>query len=94
MAKLVLGMLEKLENALQEKKSRLGVGRVKMLEVLNFLTRRNKVRELLAQQKGLFPLLFSLVKTYPLNNILHNETFKLIAGALTTDTTLLTENVS
>lgn len=90
LGRLVVGALGKLEQAVQERKRRLGVGRVKMLEVLNFILKRVKVRELLAQQKGFFPLLFSLVKTYPLNNILHNEAFKLIATAISSDTPSLT----
>ena len=76
-----------------EGKGRLGVGRVKMIEVLNFILKREKVRLLLSGRKDFFPLLFSLVKKYPLNNILHNEAFKLIAACLASETTELAENV-
>jgi hypothetical protein len=76
-----------------ERKGRLGVGRVKMIEVLNFILKREKVRLLLSERKDFFPLLFSVVKAYPLNNILHNEAFKLVATSLSSETTVLAESV-
>jgi hypothetical protein len=92
--KFVEGAIAKLTEAVEAKKSRLGVGRVKMMEVLNFILKRNKIRELLYEKIKLFPLLFSAIKLYPLNNIFHNEAFKFITNFLASEGTVTTQDVS
>lgn len=80
LGKFVDGAVGRLEGAVGGR--RMGVGRVKMIEVLNFLIRREGMRVFLSQKKGVFATLFSVIKTYSLNNILHNEAFKLITASL------------
>jgi hypothetical protein len=47
--RFVEGAVRKLGQAIEEKRSRLGVGRVRMLEILNFILKRSKIQEYLSQ---------------------------------------------
>lgn len=85
--KFVDGAMGKLRQAVKQKKGRLGVGRVRMVEILNFILKRRKIQEYISQQKDFFSLLIELIKQHPLNNILHNEVFKIIISALTLGST-------
>lgn len=69
--RFVDGALAKLRAAVEEKRSRLGVGRVRMLELLNLILKRSLIRDYLSKQE-VFPTLFAIIREYPLNNILHS----------------------
>lgn len=69
--KFVDGALDKLKAAVEEKRSRLGVGRVRMLELLNLIHKRSLIQDYLSKQE-VFPTVIAIIRAYPLNNILHS----------------------
>jgi hypothetical protein len=91
---LVEGALSKLRRSIEEERPRLGMARVKLLEILSMLMKRSWVREWAAGQEDFFSVLLALVRQYPLNNILHNKIFRIVSSALTPETPSLTANVS
>jgi len=67
-----------------ESRSRLGVGRMKIIETLRFILKENimNVREIIGNNTIFLPTLFTLMKEYSMNNLLHNEIIKIIDIAL------------
>ena len=55
-------------------RSTLGIGRVKIVEIMSFVLKQNILgcQDLAAQEAQFFPILFNLCKNYQLNNVLHN----------------------
>lgn len=85
--RFVDGALNKLKTAVEEKRSRLGVGRVRMLELLNLILKRSLIQDYLSKQ-DVFPTLFAIIRAYPLNNILHSQAFRFIAVSLAAEPSL------
>lgn len=67
-----------------ESRSRLGVGRMKIIEILRFILKENimNVREIIGNSTIFLSTLFTLMKEYSMNNLLHNEIIKILDIAL------------
>lgn len=65
--------LEKLK-ASTENRPKFGVGRIKIVEILKFILKENilNAKDIIGGNKNFFPILFSLMKKYSMNNLLHN----------------------
>lgn len=72
--------LEKL-SVKKEQRPKLGFGRVKIIEILEFILKENLIgaREMFAAKDNAFSTLFELCRNYELNNVLHNEVVKLVS---------------
>lgn len=66
------GAITKLRKSLESGNSLVGPGRVKMVEIINYLLKRENVKLQLSQEQDLIDLFSNLIKAHPLNNILHN----------------------
>lgn len=75
--------LEKL-NVDPKEKQKLGVGRVKIVEIIRVIIKENilNTRQIVASKANFFPLLYKLMQNYERNNSLHNEITKIIEMAL------------
>lgn len=76
------GAVIKLQKYEKEDRPRLGVVGFRLLETFNICLKVEGHRSLFTRNKELFPTLIGLVKKYPLNNIFHNEVFKLLTTTL------------
>ena len=70
-----------------DKRSRpkLGYGRLKIVEIIRFILRDNVLhsKDLVAKNENFFPTMLHLMKTYDMNNLLHNEIIRILETALT-----------
>lgn len=70
-----------------DKRSRpkLGYGRLKIIEIIRFILRDNvlQAKDIVAKTDNFFPTIFNLMKTYEMNNVLHNEIIRILETALT-----------
>ena len=75
--------LEKLTVA-NRNRAKLGVGRVKIIEILNYILKENVLgsRVIFASKEKAFDILFKLCRNYELNNVLHNQVVKMVSLAL------------
>jgi len=57
---------------------------MKIIEILRFILKENimNVREIIGNNTIFLPTLFTLMKEYSMNNLLHNEIIKIIDIAL------------
>lgn len=57
---------------------------MKMVEILRFILKENILgaKEIIGNKTRFFPILFSLVRKYSMNNLLHNEIIKILDIAL------------
>ena len=74
--------LEKL-NVTNRDRAKLGVGRVKIIEILNYILKENLLgsRAIFALKEKAFEILFNLCRNYELNNVLHNQVVKMVSLA-------------
>jgi len=63
----------------------LGYGRLKIIEIIRFILRDNvlQAKDIVAKTDNFFPTIFNLMKTYEMNNVLHNEIIRILETALT-----------
>lgn len=70
-----------------DKRSRpkLGYGRLKIVEIIRFIIRDNVLssKDVIAKTDNFFPTLLNLMKTYEMNNVLHNQIIRILETALT-----------
>lgn len=64
---------------------KIGTGRIKIIEILRFILKENilSTKDIIGNTDNFFSILLSLMKEYPMNNLLHNEIAKIIETALT-----------
>ena len=63
----------------------MGYGRLKIIEIIRFILRDNvlQAKDIVAKTDNFFPTIFNLMKTYEMNNVLHNEIIRILETALT-----------
>jgi hypothetical protein len=67
-----------------ENRPKVGIGRMKIVEILRFILKENILgaKDIIGNKTIFFPILFSLMRKYSMNNLLHNEIIKIIDIAL------------
>lgn len=88
------GVTQTLQSYLVDGRKHLGVAAVRLVESLNSCLRSWRVNECLAKDTQLYPTLLALARKYPLNNIFHNEAFRLLTSSLSSPFPELTQNVA
>jgi hypothetical protein len=77
---LLLSFIKKSLERLKVKKPVLGIGRMKIVEIL-FLSARENIlnfREMLGAEPKFFQVVLGLCRSHPYNNILHNEVSRIL----------------